>query len=54
MPGTTTPEHEPFEQVTVAQTPSASSTEMCVVLPSRERTSVATPSSASLARKRSR
>ena len=54
MPGTTTPEQEPFEQVTLAQPPSASSTEMCVVLPSRERTSVATWSSASLRRNRSR
>ena len=51
VPGTTTPEHEPFEQVTVAQPPSASITEMCVVDPSRERTSVATVSSASSARK---
>ena len=49
VPGTTTPEQEPFEQVTDAQPPSASITEMCVVLPSRERTSVATVSSASLA-----
>ena len=54
MPGTTTPEHEPFEQVTEAQAPSASITDMCVVFPSRERTSAATESSASLARKRSR
>ena len=54
VPGTTTPEQEPFEQVTDAQAPSASITEMWVVLPSRERTSVATESSAFLARKRSR
>ena len=54
MPGTTTPEQEPLEQVTVAQAPSASITEMWVVLPSCDRTSVATESSASLARKRSR
>ena len=54
VPGTTTPEHEPFEHVTDAHPPSASMTEMCVVLPSRERTSVATVSSACLARNRSR
>ena len=54
MPGTTTPEPEPLEQVTVAHAPSASITAICVVLPSRERTSIATLSSASLARKRSR
>ncbi len=54
VPGTTTPEHDPLEQVTVAQLPSASSTAMWVVLPSRERTSPATLSSASAARKRSR
>ena len=54
MPGTTTPEQEPLEQVTDAHAPSASITEMCVVLPSRERTSVATESSAVLARNRSR
>ncbi len=53
MPGTTTPEQEPFEQVTDAQAPSASITDTWVVLPSRERTSVATLSSASRARKRS-
>ena len=33
VPGTTTPEHEPFEQVTEAQAPSASMTAMWVVLP---------------------
>ena len=54
VPGTTTPEHEPFEQVTVAQPPSASITDTWVVFPSRPRTSVATESSASSARKRSR
>ena len=54
VPGTTTPEHEPFEQVTVAQAPSASITDTWVVFPSRERTSVATESSASSARNRSR
>jgi hypothetical protein len=54
VPGTTTPEQEPFEQVTVAQVPSASITDTCVVLPSRDRTSVATESRASRARKRSR
>ncbi len=54
VPGTITPEHEPFEQVTDAQAPSASITDTCVVFPSRDRTSVATESSACLARKRSR
>ena len=54
VPGTTTPEQEPFEQVTVAQRPSASITETWVVLPRRERTSVATVSSASRARNSSR
>ena len=54
VPGTTTPEHEPFEHVTEAHPPSASMTEMWVVLPSRERTSVATVSSACFARNRSR
>ena len=49
VPGTTTPEHEPFEHVTDAQPPSASMTEMCVVEPRRERSSPATVSSASLA-----
>ncbi len=54
VPGTTTPEHDPFEQVTEAHAPSPSITEMWVVLPSRERTSVATESRASLARNCSR
>ena len=54
VPGTTTPEQDPLEHVTEAQSPSSSITETWVVLPSRERTSVATESSASLARKRSR
>ena len=53
VPGTTTPEHEPFEQVTVAQAPSASITARWVVEPSREAISPATPSSTSSARKRS-
>ena len=35
VPGTTTPEHEPFEHVTEHAQPSRSSTAMCVVEPSR-------------------
>ena len=35
VPGTSTPEPEPFEQVTLAQVPSASITAMWVVEPSR-------------------
>ena len=54
MPGTITPEHEPFEQVRLAQAPSPSSTEMCVVEPRRVCTSLAADSIASFARKRSR
>ena len=37
MPGTSTPEPEPLEQVTLAHIPSPSSTEMWVVEPSRSR-----------------
>ena len=48
VPGTTTPEHDPFEQVTAgAAARRRPSPTMWVVLPSRERTSVATVSSAS-------
>ena len=47
-------EHEPFEQVTLAHAPSVSSTAMWVVDPSRECSSLATDSSASFVRKRSR
>ena len=36
VPGTSTPEPEPFEQVTAAHIPSASITEMWVVEPSSE------------------
>ncbi len=36
VPGTITPEQDPFEHVTVAQAPSESSTARCVVEPSRE------------------
>ena len=36
MPGTTIPEPSPLEHVTPQAQPSASSTEMCVVEPSRE------------------
>jgi hypothetical protein len=52
VPGTTTPEQDPFEQVTVAHPPSESITEMWVVEPIREAISLATASSASSARKR--
>ena len=52
VPGTTIPEDDPFEHVTVAQPPSASITEMWVVDPSREPISPATRSSAPGARKR--
>ena len=54
VPGTITPEHEPLEQVRLAQAPAASSTEMCVVEPRRVCTSLAADSIASFARKRSR
>ena len=54
VPGTTTPEHDPFEQVTDAQAPSASSAARWVVDPSRVPSSEAAVSSASLCRKRSR
>ena len=40
VPGTMTPEQEPFEQVTVAQPPRSSSTHRWVVEPSRDDTSV--------------
>ena len=54
MPGTITPEHDPFEHVTVAHAPSPSIAARCVVEPSRDPTSCAADSSASFARKRSR
>ena len=54
VPGTATPEHEPFEQVTDTHAPSASITERCVVDPSRLVASPASDSSASLARNISR
>ena len=50
VPGTTTPEDDPFEQVTVATAPSASMTDTWVVDPSREPISPATRSSAPGAR----
>ena len=54
VPGTITPEHEPFEHVTDTHAPSSSSTAMCVVDPSRDPIPDAADSSASLCRKRSR
>jgi hypothetical protein len=54
VPGTITPDDEPFEQVTLTQPPSASIAEMCVVEPRRDSTWPATDSSASFAMKRSR
>src|SRR5205823_1233082 len=43
VPGTTTPEPSPFEQVTAHAQPSASSTETCVVDPSRLAAAQAAP-----------
>ena len=54
MPGTITPEQEPFEQVTETHAPASSSTARCVVEPSREPMPDAAVSIASLCRKRSR
>jgi hypothetical protein len=54
VPGTITPEHDPFEQVTLTLAPFASKTDRWVVFPSGLPTSRAADSSASCARKRSR
>jgi hypothetical protein len=54
VPGTTTPDDDPFEQVTLAQPPPASIAAMCVVEPSRDSSWPATDASASFAKKRSR
>ena len=47
VPGTSTPEPEPFEQVTLAHIPSASSTEMWVVEPSRSAAARSSPAGSS-------
>ena len=54
VPGDDHAEHEPFEQVTVAQSPSSSSTEMWVVDPSLRRDAVRGRLERLVAMKRSR